>query len=301
MENMNQTGTENASSSNEVIQDLYAEPKFIKKKRKKEVNEGIENPVWNSSTGSLPVKEIISTIVPEQIPHLEKNYQSKVNGRHLALHPTKRTQSRRNQFSGTKSKRKSATNRQVQFLELEKLIEAEQKRYRYQDFVPLHQLWLGYMAELLELRLKSLDAQNNIPTLPTEGPLSRSEKFAGMPAISAIQSKLLKADYHGAHLSVHKAKNPSLVDLQGIVIQESEQTFKLIQADNRIKVIPKAHTIFELSLPLLQAPTKVTAPSENNKSGDASFLVFKIFGNQFIFRPSERINKKFKSKACSQL
>jgi hypothetical protein len=64
------------------------------------------------------------------------------------------------------------------------------------------------MAELLELRLKSLDEQNNIPTLPTEGPLSRSEKFAGMPAISAIQSKLLKADFHGAHL-IGKFFSPS--------------------------------------------------------------------------------------------
>jgi RNase P/RNase MRP subunit p29 len=232
------------------------------------------------------------------------------------------------------------------------------------------------MSELLELRLKSLDENQSVHTLPTEGALSRSERFAGMPSISAIQSKLLKADYHGAfmvgmHVSlhlpfqisssplstsflpllrlrktnknvlVHKAKNPSLVDLQGIVIQESEQTFKLIQVDNKIKsqsacfryfvfgkrfatlqlklflfclsplpvsiqkkkAIPKAHTIFQISLPLLEPPPAApsTAQNETDNSGNTSFFVFQIFGNQFLFRPTERVNKKFKAKATSQL
>ncbi|OAV87160.1 hypothetical protein PTTG_29540 [Puccinia triticina 1-1 BBBD Race 1] len=300
--NMNQTATDNASSSKETVQDLYAEPKFVKKKRKKEVSEGIDNPIWDPKTGSLSVKQIISTIVPEPIPNLERNYQSKVNSRHLALHPTDQSRSRNTQIGSFKPKRKCPTERQVRFLELERLIEVEQKRYRYQDFVPLHQLWLGYMSELLELRLKNLDEQTTILTIPTEGPLFRSEKFAGMPSMAAIQSKLLKADYHGAHLLVHKAKNPSLVNLQGIVIQESEQTFKLIQDDNRIKTIPKAHTIFQMSLPLLRSPSATTTHTdEKNSNEESSFLVFKIFGNQFTFRPTERINKKFKSKAFSQL
>ncbi|PLW11771.1 hypothetical protein PCANC_23204 [Puccinia coronata f. sp. avenae] len=291
------------SSSKKPVQDLYAEPKFLKKKRKKEVSGEIDNPLWKPSTGPLSTQDIISTIVPEKIPHLERNYKTKVSGRHLALHRTDQSESRKNQIQGSRPKRKLPTDRQVRFLELQRLIEIEQKRYRYEYFVPLHQLWLGYMSELLELRLKSLDENQSVHTLPTEGALSRSERFAGMPSISAIQSKLLKADYHGAFMVVHKAKNPSLVDLQGIVIQESEQTFKLIQVDNKIKTIPKAHTIFQISLPLLEPPPAApsTAQNETDNSGNTSFFVFQIFGNQFLFRPTERVNKKFKAKATSQL
>ncbi|KAH9451926.1 hypothetical protein MJO28_013615 [Puccinia striiformis f. sp. tritici] len=312
---MNNTEANKALSSKEQnAQDLYGEPKFLKKKRKKEMSEGIENLTWNPSTGLLSTKDIILRIVPEPIPNLDKNCQSKINGRHLALHRTNQSQSRENKILGTK--RKLPTKRQVRFLELERLITSEQKRYRYEDFVPLHQLWLGYMSELLELRLKTLDEKKTILTVPTEGPLCRSEKFAGMPSISAIQAKLLKADYHGAHLIVTQAKNPSLVDLQGIVIQESEQTFKVIQANNEVKTIPKAHTIFQISLPLLPPPsttatqreksTKGTksekdSGSSSSEVGDSRLLVFKIFGNQFVFRPTDRVNKKFKSKAFSQL
>ncbi|KAH9444047.1 hypothetical protein MJO29_013467 [Puccinia striiformis f. sp. tritici] len=310
---MNNTEANKALSSKEQnAQDLYGEPKFLKKKRKKEMSEGIENLTWNRSTGLLSTKDIISRIVPQPIPNLDKNCQSKINGRHLALHRTNQSQSRENKILGTKSK--LPTKRQVRFLELERLIAIEQRRYRYEDFVPLHQLWLGYMSELLELRLKTLDKKKIILTVPTEGPLFRSEKFAGMPSISAIQAKLLKADYHGAHLIVTQAKNPSLVDLQGIVIQESEQTFKVIQANNEVKTIPKAHTIFQISLPLLPPPsttaaqrekstkgTKSEKDSSSSEVGDSRLLVFKIFGNQFVFRPTDRVNKKFKSKAFSQL
>ncbi|KNZ53840.1 hypothetical protein VP01_3120g1 [Puccinia sorghi] len=298
---MTSTEKNKPASPQRPVVDLYGEPKFLKKKRKKEVSEGIRNPLWNPSTGALSTQDIISTIVPQNIPHLERNYQSKLSGRHLTLRRTDQSESRKNQIAGSKSNRKLPSERQARFLELERLIELEQKGYRYEDFVPLHQLWLGYMSELLEVRLKSLDSKESVRTLPTEGLLSRSERFAGMPSISTIQSKLLKADYHGAYLVVHKAKNPSLVDLQGIVIQESEQTFKLIKPDSQIKTVPKAHSIFQISLPLLQSPPTARPKSEKDSSDSTSFFVFRIFGNQFVFRPTERINKKFKAKAFSEL
>ncbi|POV96990.1 hypothetical protein PSHT_14831 [Puccinia striiformis] len=326
---MNNTEANKALSSKEQnAQDLYGEPKFLKKKRKKEMSEGIENLTWNRSTGLLSTKDIISRIVPQPIPNLDKNCQSKINGRHLALHRTNQSQSRENKILGTKSK--LPTKRQVRFLELERLIAIEQRRYRYIQalnflMIKNNLIWTGgkptqirrlcTIAPIMaRASFEDPGQKENILTVPTEGPLCRSEKFAGMPSISAIQAKLLKADYHGAHLIVTQAKNPSLVDLQGIVIQESEQTFKVIQANNEVKTIPKAHTIFQISLPLLPPPsttaaqrekstkgTKSEKDSSSSEVGDSRLLVFKIFGNQFVFRPTDRVNKKFKSKAFSQL
>lgn len=283
-------------SSQETIQDIYSEPKFLKRKRKKEVQEGIENPVWNPTTGSLPSKQIISSIVPLPINNLEKNYQTKVHGRHIALHRSHRSQSNNGDSDESAMPEKSRrSERQAKFLELEQLIQIEQTRYKYENFVPLHQLWLGYMSELLEIRLKTEGDEGTGNLVPES--VTPADKFKGIPSVLSIQSKLLKADYHGAQMTVKQAKNPSLVGLEGIMIQESEQTFKIIDSKNRIKLIPKLHCVFQISLPLLvdDAPDPDQSESKNHS------LVFNIFGNQFAFRPTERINKKFKSKGFFEL
>lgn len=57
------------------------------------MSEGIRNPLWNPSTGALSTQDIISTIVPQNIPHLERNYQSKLSGRHLTLRRTDQSES----------------------------------------------------------------------------------------------------------------------------------------------------------------------------------------------------------------
>lgn len=58
---------------------------------------------------------------------------------------------------------------------------------RYELFLPLHQLWKSYIAELL-----GLSSQPQTPISPSS---------VVMPNVQAMQAKLVKADYHGSIIS----------------------------------------------------------------------------------------------------
>ncbi|EAU85092.2 hypothetical protein CC1G_08065 [Coprinopsis cinerea okayama7 len=109
---------------------------------------------------------------------------------------------------------------------------------KFASLVPLHHLWLGYMSELL-----------NLPQPPTSS--IRPSTLAKMaPPSSSMHPKLLKADFHGALLKVKNAKNPCLVGLEGIVVHETENAFKVVTEKNAVKLIPKQNSIFTFSVPL---------------------------------------------------
>lgn len=85
---------------------------------------------------------------------------------------------------------------------------------KYSTFLELHKLWLQYMGSVVSGIRCPLD-----------------------------EVKLLKADYHGAAVVVDAARNPDLVNLSGIVIQETKNTFRLITSQDRVVVVPKMGTI----------------------------------------------------------
>lgn len=45
---------------------------------------------------------------------------------------------------------------------------------------------------------------------------------------TTLCSKITKADFSGAHLTVVNAKNQTLIGLQGLVIRETTRTFTII-------------------------------------------------------------------------
>eukprot|EP00742_Colponemidia_sp_Colp-10_P007823 GILJ01008437.1.p1 GENE.GILJ01008437.1~~GILJ01008437.1.p1 ORF type:complete len:266 (+),score=41.03 GILJ01008437.1:33-830(+) len=96
----------------------------------------------------------------------------------------------------------------------------EEQAIKYELFVPLHQLWVQYMQDLIGT---------------TDNELT-------------ICMKLLKADLHGAVIKVIRSRIPSYVGMCGIVVQETEHAFKLITSTNSIKLILKAGTVFTLQL-----------------------------------------------------
>ena len=67
--------------------------------------------------------------------------------------------------------------------------------FRWDAFVPLHRLWLGYMSELLGLvtevyaqaRGKGLEQGQTAPAMKT-----------AMPMAAGMHAKLVKADFHGS-------------------------------------------------------------------------------------------------------
>jgi ribonuclease P protein subunit POP4 len=54
--------------------------------------------------------------------------------------------------------------------------------YRFELFIPLHQLWMGYMSELLGLAPAPTDPAATSP----------------VPSSTSMHPKLIKADYHGS-------------------------------------------------------------------------------------------------------
>nr|XP_008526508.1 PREDICTED: ribonuclease P protein subunit p29 [Equus przewalskii] len=91
-----------------------------------------------------------------------------------------------------------------------RLFDIKPEQQRYSLFLPLHELWKQYIRDLCN-GLKP-DTQPQL-----------------------IQAKLLKADLHGAIVSVTKSKCPSYVGVTGILLQETKHVFKIITKEDRLK------------------------------------------------------------------
>lgn len=117
---------------------------------------------------------------------------------------------------------------------------------KYDIFSPLNQLWMDYINFVTE----------------------------GMNSPTAIEQAILQCDLHGALVQVTKSKCPSFIGLKGIVIQETQQTFKIITQKDELKILPKSHSVFKFE--------------------SSRFSIF-IFGERFCIRSADRSTKKFKN------
>ncbi|KAI9484801.1 Rof/RNase P-like protein [Zychaea mexicana] len=135
-----------------------------------------------------------------------------------------------------------------------RIYDIPKKGVKYAHFEPLHNLWQGYMKELY--------GQGQNP--------------------SQFAQKLLKADFHGAIIKVTKSNNPLLVGSAGIVVQETQNLFKIITQEDRLKSIPKGKTVFQVEL-------------------DACACTLTLYGQQLLTRSAERAAKKFKAKPTIDL
>ncbi|KAH6660994.1 Rof/RNase P-like protein [Truncatella angustata] len=134
---------------------------------------------------------------------------------------------------------------------------------KYHIYEPLNRLWAGYIREILG-----------------------NELYTGCQGAAA---KLAAADYHGAQIQVCRSRNPGRVGLSGIVIKDSKFTFEIVTKMNKVKVVPKEGTTFQVNVPVAgAAPSDVAAQ-------DTKDFVFEIFGDQFQYRPADRANKKFRA------
>ncbi|XP_058459988.1 ribonuclease P protein subunit p29 isoform X2 [Malaya genurostris] len=84
----------------------------------------------------------------------------------------------------------------------------------YKQMVPLNRLWRKYISRYL--------GKEKIPDAPDL-------------QYNQMTLDLLKADYHGAKISVIRARNPSLVGIKGIVILDTKGTFKIVSRDDRMR------------------------------------------------------------------
>ncbi|XP_012082294.1 ribonuclease P protein subunit p29 isoform X2 [Jatropha curcas] len=86
---------------------------------------------------------------------------------------------------------------------------------KFDVFKPMHEMWKGYMTQLLK---------NN----------GRNQ----------LAQCLLSADLHGAIILVADCKIVSFTGVSGIMIRETAETFGIITQDDKFRVVPKKYSIF---------------------------------------------------------
>jgi len=144
---------------------------------------------------------------------------------------------RSKQLSAAKAKKKPRvskkmlTAREKRDLGLHRL---PKKGLNYQQFKDLHELWKGYMQELLELDKLKQDGWKPGNLLE--------------PKLQQLQMKICRADFHGAIIKVEKADCSSHVGNIGICLMETKHTIQLISLDNKLRIFPKKGTTFSLEV-----------------------------------------------------
>lgn len=84
---------------------------------------------------------------------------------------------------------------------------------KYEIYVPLHKMWVGYMWEILGMKI---DERSFV-----------SGKSAG--------SKLASADFHGAEVTVVRSRCMGMVGLSGIVVRDTKFTFQIVTKKDELK------------------------------------------------------------------
>ncbi|ODQ78024.1 hypothetical protein BABINDRAFT_168602 [Babjeviella inositovora NRRL Y-12698] len=162
---------------------------------------------------------------------------------------------------------------------------------QFQDFMPLHKLWVAYMQNLLQL--SNQYAVNNPQSLLT---------------------KISSADFNGAFITVTQSVNPNNVGMAGIVMYDAQHLFIVVVPSNDswkhdmvlhhsqespklspkellggIRIIEKKGTVFSFAVPVV------------SEEEDVDTLEFSLLGSRIEFRSVDRSGKKFKGKNVDDL
>jgi len=132
---------------------------------------------------------------------------------------------------------------------------------KYEQFKELHDLWIGYMRDLLDV--KELNSSGWTP-----GNLEESK-------LKQLQIKICRSDFHGAKIKVEKAECPSQVGRLGICLMETRHTIQIISIDNKLRMIPKKGSTFSLEVDEFR---------------------FSFPGSAMLAKPADRATKKPKNK-----
>lgn len=133
------------------------------------------------------------------------------------------------------------------------------KDLKYNDFLDLHSLWVQYMLNSIDVK-KLGNTRNKVDT---------TDKF-WIP----VSIQLEKADYHGAYVRVLRSCCPSVVGIEGIIVMDTRNTFKILGKDNIARTIPKESSLFQVKFDKYELT---------------------LYGKYLCTRPSERSTKKIKN------
>lgn len=231
-------------------------------------------------------------------------YASRVRGRQMLLdNPARESRTKKEMDEKRLRRKKQKESKSLGIIGKREAKEKgvwkfDESQAKFALFVPMHNLWMGYMSELLGLSRYSASVSSP----------------QTMPGSSGMHPKLLKADFHGSIMTVHKAKNPCLVGISGIVIHETENAFKVVTRQDKVKLIPKQNSIFTFAVPLystlpathkpdmpLPLPPVASGSAPMKTVLDGPYMEFELYGNQFRFRSADRAGRKFKHKETIEL
>lgn len=91
---------------------------------------------------------------------------------------------------------------------------------KYELFIKLNELWKAYSIKALQ----------------------------GEP-ISNYGDKILRMDWHGAHVEVIRARDPGFVGVNGILIAETARTIIIVTKKDRTITVPKSVAVIRFMLP----------------------------------------------------
>lgn len=215
-----------------------------------DVYKNVSEKLWDEAEVSLGLKEETEgnprRFVEAFLDHYDE--QDNIHYQSLIMEPIQKSAK---QSEPSPQRPKPLTSRQRKKIGWQMLSKKEQK---YSLYEPLHELWKGYINELLK-------------------PTSNSKT-------NLLAQKMLKADFHGCKLKVSRSRCASVVGLQGIVLQETQNTFKIIGIDDRVRTIPKTHTVFTFT---------------------ALGYKFTIYGQNMMYRSSDRSARKYKDKLFKEI
>lgn len=120
-----------------------------------------------------------------------------------------------------KNQKPSKTLSRKQFADLG-LYTLPSKSLKYDDLIPLHEMWLDYIQRQLNSSLVGEEGNQRIPEVHEAG-------------YEAFSKAVVKADFHGAIIEIIASKCPSLVGRTGIVAMETKNSFKIVCRDNRTR------------------------------------------------------------------
>ena len=182
---------------------------------------------------------------------------------------------------------------------------------RYDLLLPLFYMHTHYLLTMLGCPPLPPHVQAS-PSQST--PHQRTRLPPGL-SVEGVQSKILKADFTGIRIQVISARNPSLAGIEGIVVEETSGTFVLVSPDDRVRVIPKAGTMFRLSFPAY-SPSARMSQLESDSMPDAVLdmpptasrihehlslsldilprVELDLMGSNFQHRSTDRAGRKFR-------
>jgi ribonuclease P protein subunit POP4 len=213
-------------------------------------------------------------------------YSEKIKNRPLHLKPTEPSNARnlrrihRATLKARKKKLKPAplSAREKRSLGIYDLPPSERK---YSIYEPLHRMWVAYIQEVLG--------------------------ESCMPVGPSTVARLVSADFHGAEVEVVRSRCVSRVGVRGIVVRDMKFVFVVVGRGNKVRVVPKEHTVFRFEVP---APVRQVSGKSEDAQGireegaegedkaaemEKKNLVFELHGDQFRYRAADRANKKFKT------